>query len=113
MLTIEKLKELGVNTEEGVQRCVNDEGFYLRMMEMALRDNNCEKLQAALDEKDLERGFELAHAMKGVLGSLAITKLFDTISEMTEELRSRNDIDYSGYMAVINEEFSKLRALLD
>lgn len=113
MLTIENLKALGVNTDEGVERCVNNEAFYLRMVETALRENRLEQLRSALAEGDLDTAFECAHALKGVLGSLAITKLFETMSEMTEELRSRKDIDYSGYMAVVDEEFAKLQALLE
>ena len=36
MLTIDNLKELGMDTAGGVARCVNNEDFYLKMVGMAL-----------------------------------------------------------------------------
>ena len=39
MLTIDNLKSLGANTDEGLARCLGKEDFYLRMVSMALADN--------------------------------------------------------------------------
>ena len=38
MLTLEKLKECGVNINDGMKRCMNNEAFYLRLVNMALDD---------------------------------------------------------------------------
>ena len=35
MLTIEKLKAYGANVDEGLSRCMNNETFYLRLVNMA------------------------------------------------------------------------------
>ena len=32
MLTVEKLKEYGADTGEGLNRCMNNEAFYLRLV---------------------------------------------------------------------------------
>ena len=39
MLTIENLKALGANTDEGLARCLGKEDFYLRMVGLALADD--------------------------------------------------------------------------
>ena len=112
MLTIENLKSLGANTDEGLARCLGREDFYLRMVSMALADNGFEKLREAVTSGDLNEGFERAHALKGVLSNVALTTLADPIAEITEELRARNEIDYSGLLDRIDEELQKYRALL-
>ncbi len=40
MLTIEKLRAWGADTEDGLRRCMNNEAFYLRLAEvLAARDS--------------------------------------------------------------------------
>ena len=112
MLTIDDLKSLGANTDEGLARCLGKEDFYLRMVSMALADNGFERLREAVSSGDLNEGFERAHALKGVLSNVALTTLADPIAEITEELRARNEIDYSGLLDRIDEELQKYRALL-
>lgn len=112
MITIDDLKKLGVDTDEAVARCVNDEGFYLSLVRQALEDDEFERLMAALDEKDLDEAFERAHALKGVYGNLSINSMYGPLCEITEELRARNDIDYSGYLSEMTKTMAELRALL-
>ena len=47
MLTIEKLREFGANVDEGMSRCMNNETFYLHLVNMALQDGGFERLRQA------------------------------------------------------------------
>ena len=47
MLTMDALRRFGANTEEGLGRCLNDEGFYLELVNMVLGDAGFDKLAAA------------------------------------------------------------------
>ena len=87
MLTVDALKERGAKVEEGLARCMNNEGFYLRLVDMALKDTNFEALRAALAQNDAKAAFEAAHALKGALGNLSLTPLFEPASALTELLR--------------------------
>ncbi len=113
MLTIDALKELGVNTQEGLARCMNNEMFYLRLVGMGLKDGGFEKLDAAISAGDLDAAFEAAHALKGVLGNLALTPLYGPVSEMTELLRTKTQTDYVPFLEKIKSERAKLLALQD
>ena len=53
MLTIEKLREFGADTREGLTRCMNNEAFYLRLVGMCAKDGNFTKLYDALAAGDL------------------------------------------------------------
>lgn len=95
MLTLGKLKELGCDTADGLNRCMNDEGFYLGLIPDAIDRSRYESLETKIKSGDLKNAFEEAHALKGVLSNLAITPLFDVVSEITELLRRETDTDYS------------------
>ena len=112
MLTIDNLKAAGANTDEGLARCLGKEDFYLRMVRMALEDDSFEKLRAAVEGGNLQEGFEKAHSLKGVLSNVALTSLAEPVIEITEELRAKNEIDYSGLLGRIDAELAKYRALL-
>ena len=93
-MTIESLREFGANVDEGVKRCANNEAFYLRMAEMVKNEKGFEKLDTSVRAGNLKEGFEAAHALKGVLGNLSLTPLYDPIVEITELLRAQTEMDY-------------------
>ena len=107
-MTIEELKSYGADTEQGLQRCMNNEAFYFRLVKMAAADDNFRKLFEAAEGGDLDAAFEAAHALKGTTGNLALTPVFAPVSELTELLRERKQADYAGLVAVIREEREKL-----
>ena len=111
MLTVEALRACGANTEEGLGRCMNNEAFYLRLVNMALDDAGFEKLAAAVASADKKAAFETAHSLKGVLGNLALTPLYIPVSEMTELLRASADADYQSYLDRILAARDQLLAL--
>lgn len=94
MITIEELQAYGINTKEGLARCMNNSAFYFRMLGMGLKNASFDKLENLLAEGNLEEAFEQAHAIKGVVGNLAITPIYDKIADITESLRAKKDLDY-------------------
>ena len=111
MLTVEALRAFGANVDEGLQRCMDNEAFYLKMVQKLTEDDTYQRLQEALEAKDLDGAFEAAHALKGVHANLAMTPIFQPLHEMTELLRSRADMDYTELLEQIltkKEELKKL-----
>lgn len=102
-MTIEKLTAYGADVSEGLQRCMNNEDFYLKMVTIFLEDPNFPRLSEALDAGKLDAAFEAAHALKGTAGNLSLTPLFRALSEITELLRKRTQTDYSALIGVIRE----------
>ncbi len=112
MLNITKMNELGCNTAEGLKRCLNQETFYLNLVQMGLKDENFAKLEEAIKNNDLDKSFEIAHGLKGSIGNLAITPLYNAICEITEELRAKKAIDYSPLLEKVKENRDKFLAEL-
>ncbi len=111
MLTVEKLRAFGANVEEGLQRCVGNETLYLALVKKAIRDPAYDQLREAAEKKDLDRGFEIAHALKGVTANLSLTPLCDLISGITELFRHKTDADYVPIAAAIIAKRDELTAL--
>ena len=45
MLTVENLKEFGANVEEGIARCMGLNDFYLKLVNMAVPDEQLNTLE--------------------------------------------------------------------
>ena len=61
-MTIDKLRELGANVDEGLERCMGMEALYLRLVNIAKDEKNFDLLSDALNSGDLDAAFSAAHA---------------------------------------------------
>ena len=95
MITIEGLRNNGADVETGLSRCVGKEDLYLKLVNMGLGDAKFEELGTVLQSNDLDEAFKICHALKGVIGNLAVTPLYEALSQMTEKLRNKEAADYS------------------
>ncbi|MBR5968270.1 MAG: Hpt domain-containing protein [Lachnospiraceae bacterium] len=111
MITVKKLKELGCDTDKGLERCLGDEDFYLEFVPDALKKERYERLEALIKNKDLDAAFEAAHGLKGILSNLSLDPVLEPVAEMTELLRARTDTDYSGLLAKMWERYSLFEKL--
>lgn len=113
MLTVDKLRDYGADVEDGLKRCLNNETFYLTMVSKAMQDTTpYDRLAEALAENDLDRAFETAHALKGVLGNLSLTPLFNPVAQTSDLLKARTKTDYSGLLAEIIRKKDELVSLI-
>jgi chemotaxis protein histidine kinase CheA len=70
------------------QRFVEDEDFYIEILNQMLADSAFEGLGQQLRAEDTKGAFETAHMLKGVIGNCGISPLYDTIVEIVEPLRT-------------------------
>lgn len=111
MITLDSLRNFGAHVEDGLARCLNKEDFYLKMVNLGLADERFETLSDIIAKKDYDEAFEAVHALKGLIGNLALTPLYEPINKMTELLRAKTDTDYSELCAEIKLQRDKLLAL--
>ncbi|MBE5957942.1 MAG: Hpt domain-containing protein [Lachnospiraceae bacterium] len=113
MITIDKLVKYGANTEEALNRCYGNTSLYLKLVQTITTDDNIKKLKNALDNNDLDTAFQAAHALKGTLGNLSLTPLYEPTVEITELLRVKEEVDYTPYINKIIEKYNELIKLCD
>lgn len=87
--------------------------LYLRLVDKAIHDPSFDTLREVSEKGDLEKGFEIAHALKGVTANLALTPLFSLICEITELFRNRKKVDYRPYVDAIIAKRDELLALFN
>ena len=110
-MTLDDLIAFGANVDEGMQRCMNNEAFYLGLVESVKSEANFDALQAAIDAGDLDAAFEAAHALKGVLANLAITPLYEPANQICELLRAKEEADYPTLVAALMGKLEEFKAL--
>lgn len=87
MSMIDDLKELGVNTEEALNRFMKNSALYERMLgKLPKAVENTEVMQY-LESEDLSNALANAHTLKGVTGNLSITPLYTAYSDICTFLR--------------------------
>jgi HPt (histidine-containing phosphotransfer) domain-containing protein len=101
-MTLDALRAYGANVDEGMGRCLNDEPFYLEMVSMALADGNFDKLRAAMDAGDARTAFAAAHSLKGSVGNVALTPIYEPVCALTEALRGA-DAPVDGADALVEQ----------
>ena len=112
MLTLDTLREFGVDVDTGLSRCMNNEAFYLRLVQMELADPHFSALEQAAAAGDWKAAFEAAHALKGALGNLSLTPIYDPVCEITEKLRSASGpVDTGDLLPRILNALQALKAL--
>lgn len=110
-MTLDDLIAYGANVNEGMTRCMNNEEFYLRLVGSVKNEKGFDALAQAIGEGDLHAAFEAAHGLKGVLGNLSITPLYEPVSEITELLRAETPMDYTELLSKIMAEKDRFCAL--
>ena len=110
MLNLDTLRAYGANVDEGMTRCFNNEAFYLRLVGMGLADANFDRLRQAMEAGDAKTAFEAAHALKGSVGNLSLTPIYEPVSELTERLRGKSEIG-NDEAALLDKVMSALDAV--
>lgn len=88
---LEELKELGVNTDEGVQRLMGNASLYERMLGSFIKLVHDTPIEAGdFDCDDCWELIEKTHALKGASGNLSVTPVYDAYTEIVNLLRQGN-----------------------
>lgn len=107
----ELYEEIG-NYQEARSRLMNDK-LMGRFVTLFLEDPSYAELVKAHEEKNVEDTFRAAHALKGVSGNLALTRIYGISSAITEIYRSRKEIpedeaQVENLFASLKEEYARV-----
>lgn len=76
-----------INLETGLGRVRGNKKIYARMLDLFLKSEEFAQMEQALAEGDVERSADLAHAVKGMTGNLALDALFEVSTSLMGQLR--------------------------
>lgn len=95
------LQEMGCEMEETMERFMDDQEFYVECFQKFIEDKELESLGDIIESRDLEESFARAHTLKGILGNLGLTPLYDQMVVIVEFLRK-------GDMQQASERYQRL-----
>ena len=96
----------GADYNSTMARFMGKEAMYLKFLDMLFKDDNLEKLGTALEQQDYEAAFAAAHTLKGVVGNMGLTPLFNAVCAIVESIRKREvPEDYNVLYQIIQTGF--------
>ena len=87
---IEELKELGVRADEGIDRFGGDADLYVELMEDVVAEIEAHEVLSCFESGDLDTALANAHCLKGALGNMCISPLYEDYEAIVRNLRNKN-----------------------
>lgn len=91
-MDFEILTQYGVDYQKGIERCLNDEVFYEKILTLFLKDESFANAKNAYECGDDAALFTYVHELKGVSGNAELTELYEAVYPLVEVLR-KEDFD--------------------
>ncbi len=95
------LQEMGCEMEETMERFMDDQEFYVECFQKFIEHKEIETLGVTMESGDIEESFMRAHTLKGTLGNLGLTPIYDQMVVIVEFLRK-------GDMQQASERYQRL-----
>jgi len=109
-MDLESLKSIGINTEDGLAYCAEDEEFYGEMIEeyIAEKDRRVKELAESFDQCDWDRYRIAAHSVKSTSRMIGADELSETAREMEQAAKDNNEEMLLTEHALFLSEYIKL-----
>lgn len=108
----ESLSAAGVNMEDAMERLMNNEMLFERLLMKFKNDKNFAGLEKALEDQNYDDAFHCAHTLKGVAGNLGMEELTNADIVVVEKLRSQNHEGLEEDMKAVREAYTKIMEVL-
>jgi len=99
----ERLEHLGLDVEKVYERFMGNEEMIDKYLKRFITDKHYERLTSALNERDTQRAFQEAHALKGLCANLSLIDISKEMNVCVEYLRV-NDLDNAIHIKVTLDE---------
>lgn len=119
----QQLEENGADVEATLKRFMGNDAIYQKFLGKFPADPNYANLGTNMEAGAFEEAYKCAHALKGVVGNLGLTPIFNKVSDLVEELRNKASADvdaaranalwqeikevYEKFIGIINENISQ------
>ncbi|MDE7197358.1 MAG: Hpt domain-containing protein [Lachnospiraceae bacterium] len=113
-----QLEESGADVEATLKRFVGNDAIYQKFLGKFPNDPNYANLGANIESGNYEEAYKCAHALKGVVGNLGLTPIFENVSTLVEELRNKANADVDAARAAeewqqVKTEYEKFIAIIN
>lgn len=108
-MNLEALKNIGINTEDGLAYCAEDEEFYGEMIEefISEKDDRVNELNESFDAGDWDRYRIAAHSIKSTSRMIGASELSEAAREMEQAAKDCNEEKLLSEHALFLSEYNK------
>ena len=85
----QQLEECGADVETTLKRFMNNDAIYQKFLGKFPNDPNYANQGTKQEARAFEEAYKCAHALKGVVGNLGLTPIYEKVSTLVEELRNK------------------------
>ncbi len=107
----QQLEENGADVEATLNRFMGNDAIYQKFLGKFPSDPNYENLGTNIESENYEEAYKCAHALKGVVGNLGLTPIYEAVSTLVEELRNKANADVDAARA--NEEWQQIKIVYE
>jgi HPt (histidine-containing phosphotransfer) domain-containing protein len=104
-----------VDLETALSRVNGKTAMYKRLLQLFLKSGEFASLEESLTQQDYPRAAEVAHAIKGMTGNLALNLLFETSAKLMAELKEGvlDETSVDSYRQALTKTRSCVETLMD
>ena len=107
----QQLEECGADVETTLKRFMGNDAIYQKFLGKFPGDPNYAKLGTNIEAGAFEEAYKCAHALKGVVGNLGLTPIYEKVSTLVEELRNKASEDVDAARA--NELWQEIKKVYE
>lgn len=101
------LKNAGIDTDSAIERFMDNEALYAKILKKFLDDTTFAELLNAVSEHSNDAALVASHTLKGLCGNLSMDELFRLFSEQVVLMRADRWDDAYAMMSDIVEMYTK------
>lgn len=92
-MNLESLKSIGINTEDGLAYCAEDEEFYGEMIEEYIteKDDRAKELAESFDERNWDRYRIAAHSIKSTSRMIGAEDMSEAARSMEQAAKDNDE----------------------
>lgn len=103
----EKLINLGVDIEEGIERFVGNESMYIKFLVKFKDDPTFETLKKSVESGSNEEIYRRAHTLKGIAGNLSIKSVYKKSIDIMDCVRNNNE-NIKNQMEELDKDYNRI-----
>lgn len=109
---IEALRNEGCDVEGALDRCLQDEEFYLSLLAQSVEDDAFAELEKCLKDHKIQEAFDCAHTLKGIMSNMGLTPVYNVVVKIVEPLRNGSDEGLETVFSELIKELHKIKDIL-
>lgn len=106
------LTDYGADYEVIMERFMENEEMYLNFLDQMFEDDDIKKMRHVFCSQDTESIAKAAHTLKGIIGTMGLTPLYNAICKVLDALRAGKSQEHCLELYKdVQKEFEKADAL--